>query len=134
MNNIIVLGIGVAILLLTFLIISIIISKNKIGDSLTALEIINEDINNSLKQKYNLYKDITNFIKDNLSIKDEAFQDFLNFNAKECKKKELLEILDKTTYEINEYVDNYDELLKNKDFLIITHFKFQFHLITFKFF
>ena len=84
---------------------------------MTSIEIADEDINNSLKQKYKIYKDIINFLKDNLSIKETAFDNFLNFNTKECSRDNLNLILDKTTFEINEYVDNYDSLLKNKDFL-----------------
>ena len=76
-----------------------------------------DKINNYLKQKYKLYKQITNFIKNNLSIKEDAFQEFLEFDAKECTQSDLIKLLDKTTYEINEYVDNYDELLKNQEFL-----------------
>ena len=117
MNNIIILIISIVVLLLIFMITLLFISKNKITNSLTSIEIANDDINNSLKQKYVLYKEIVNFIKDNLSIKDEAFNEFLTFNLKNCPRNELIEMLDKTTYEINEYVDNYDELLKNKEFL-----------------
>ena len=95
----------------------IIISKNKINESLTAIEIANEDINTSLKEKYAIYKEIINFIKDNLSIKEDAFSNFINFNRNECSRKDLITFLDKTTYEINDYVDNYSDLLKNKDFL-----------------
>ena len=93
------------------------ISKSKIQDSLLSVEIANEDINNSLKQKYRLFKEIVIFIKDNLSIKEDAFKRFLDFNPKDCSKEELIKSLDDTTFEINEYVDNYDELLKNKEFL-----------------
>ena len=94
----------------------IIISKNKINDSLTAIEIANDDINNSLKQKYALYKEIVNYIKDNLSIKEDAFNEFLKFNKNECAKSDLINILEKTTHEINDYITNYDELLKKKEF------------------
>ena len=105
------------VLLILFLIFFIIISKNKINDTLTSIEIANDDINNSLKQKYAIYKEIIKFIKDNLSIKEDAFNDFLEFNKTECQKGDLIKILDDTTYEINNYVDNYNDLLKNKDFL-----------------
>ena len=76
-----------------------------------------QDINDYLKEKYKIYKEMVRFIKDNLSIKEEAFADFLKFDTKECLQSELIDMLDKTTYEINEYVDNYDDLLKNKEFL-----------------
>ena len=38
-------------------------------------------------------------------------------SAIKALKSENIKLLDKTTYEINEYVDNYDELLKNQEFL-----------------
>ena len=117
MNNILILIILIVVLLITFLITMIIISKGKIQDALLSVEIANDDINNSLKQKYRLFKEIIIFIKDNLSIKDDAFKIFLEFDVKECLKEELIELLNKTTFEINKYVDNYDELLKNKNFL-----------------
>ena len=117
MNNIVILIISFIVLVIAFLVIMILISKNKINEELTAIEIANDDINNSLKQKYALYKEIVSCIKDNLSIKDDAFEDFLNFNKTECAKGDLINILDKTTYEINNYVNKYDDLLKNKDFL-----------------
>ena len=117
MNNIAILIISIIVLLIIFLITVIIISKNKINESLNSIEIANEDINNSLKQKYALYKEMIKFIKDNLSIKEDAFDNFNNFNREECTKSNLLNLLDDTTREINNYVDNYDDLIKNKDFL-----------------
>ena len=117
MNNIVILIISFVVLLILFLITLIIISKNKINEILTSIETANDDINNSLKQKYALYKEMITFIKDNLSIKEDAFNKFINFNRIECTKGDLINILDKTTYEINDYIDNYDDLLKNKDFL-----------------
>ena len=116
MNNILILIISLVILVIIFLVVLIIISKNKINEELTAIEIANDDINNSLKQKYTLFKEMINFIKDNLSIKEDAFNDFISFNKNECAKSDLINILDKTTYEINDYITNYNELLKNKDF------------------
>ena len=117
MNNILILIISLVILVIIFLVVLIIISKNKINEELTAIEIANDDINNSLKQKYTLFKEIVTFLKDNLSIKEDAFQDFTNFNKNECAKGNLINILDKTTYEINDYVNKYNDSLKNKDFL-----------------
>ena len=117
MNNILILIVSIVVLLIIFLIVLITISKSKIQNSLLSVEIANEDIINSLKQKYKIYKEIVNFIKDNLSIKEDAFNKFNEFNTKECSKEELINLLDNTTFEINEYVDNYDELLKNKQFL-----------------
>lgn len=117
MNNILILVISIVILLILFLVTLIIISKGKIQEGLLSVEIANEDINNLLKQKYKLFKEIIQFIKDNLSIKEDAFNHFLSFSTKECNKDDLIDILNSTTYEINNYVDNYDELLKNKSFL-----------------
>ena len=117
MNNIVILIISLIVLLIIFLIIMITISKNKINEVLTTIEATNDDINNSLKQKYAIYKEIITFIKNNLSIKEDAFDNFISFDRKECAKNDLINILDKTTYEINDYVDNYDDLSKNKDFL-----------------
>ena len=116
MNKFIILGISIFVLLIIFLIIIVIISKNKIKEAMIPLDIAKEKINDYLRKKYKLYKEITKFIKDNLSIKEDAFNNFLSFNAK-IPNYELLSLLDKTTDEINEYVDNYDELLKNQDFL-----------------
>ena len=117
MNNILILGIAILILIILFLIIVLIIGKKKINEVIIPLNLSLEQTSTCLKQKYKLYKEITKFIKDNLSIKEEAFKEFLDFNLKECEQSELIDLLDKTTYEINEYVDNYNELLKNKDFL-----------------
>ena len=117
MNNILILIVSIVVLLIIFLITLIIISKGKIQESLLSVEIANDDINNSLKQKYKLYKEIITFIKDNLSIKENAFNKFLQYDTKDCSKEELIKLLNNTTFEINEYVDNYDELLKNKEFL-----------------
>lgn len=119
MNNILILIISIIVLLIIFIVTLILISKNKIQEILSSIEISNDDINNSLKQKYKLFKEITNYLKDNLSIKEDAFENFLNFDSKECSRNDLIDILDKTTFEINEYVDNYDDLLKNKDFLTL---------------
>lgn len=117
MNNILILIVSIIVLLILFLVVLITISKSKIQKSLLSIEIANEDIINSLKQKYKIYKEIVNFIKDNLSIREDAFKNFINFDTKECSKEDLIKLLDSTTFEINEYVDNYDELLKNKEFL-----------------
>ena len=117
MNNIVILIISLVILLIIFLIVLIIISKNKINESLAFLNYANDDINNFLKQKYSLYKEMINLIKDNLSIKEEAFNNFITFKRGECTKSDLIKLLDETTYEINNYVDSYDYLLKNNDFI-----------------
>ncbi len=117
MNNIVILGIAIGILFIIFLVIILIIGKNKIRNILIPLDMSKQDINDYLKEKYKIYKDMVHFIKDNLSIKDEAFKEFLAFDTKECLQSDLIDILDKTTYEINEYVDNYDELLKNNEFM-----------------
>jgi len=117
MNNILILIISFVVLLVVFIITLIIISKSQINECITSIEIANDDINNSLRQKYAIYREIITYIKDNLSIKEEAFQAFLEFDRKECSRNDLINILDKTTFEINEYVDNYDELLKQKAFL-----------------
>ena len=116
MNNIVILIISIVVLMVIFLVTFIIISKNKINESLNTILIANDDINNSLKQKYAIYKEIVEFIKDNLSITEDAFLDFLSFNRRECTKSDLINILDKTTFEINDYAEKYNELLKNKDF------------------
>ena len=117
MNNIVILIISIVVLIIIFIVVSIIISKNKINESLNTILVANDDINNSLKQKFAIYKEMIQYIKDNISITDDAFNDFTSFNRRECTKSDLIKILDKTTYEINEYVDKYNELLKNKDFL-----------------
>ena len=78
-----------------------------------------KDINDYLKQKYKVYKEMIKYIKDNLSIREEAFNDFLSFDTRECLQSDQIDMLDKTTYELNEYVDNYDELLKSSDFLLL---------------
>lgn len=117
MNNILILIISIAILLVIFLVILTIISKNKINEVLETINVANDDINNCLKQKYAVYKEIIKYIKDNLSIKEDAFENFNNFKRGECTKSEIINMLDKTTFEINDYVDSYDELLKQKDFM-----------------
>ena len=101
MNKILVLGIAILVLTIIFFIIILIISKNKINQSIIPIDMSKDKINNYLKQKYKLYKQITNFIKNNLSIKEDAFQEFLEFNSKECTQSDLIKLLDKTTYEIN---------------------------------
>ena len=118
-KNIIILAISVAVLLIIFIIIVLIIGKNKIRSILTPLDMSKKDINDYLKQKYKVYKEMIKYIKDNLSIREEAFQNFLNFDTRECLQSDLIDMLDKTTYELNEYVDNYDELLKSSDFLLL---------------
>jgi len=117
MNNIVILIISIVVLIIIFIITLIIISKNKINESLNAILIANDDINNSLKQKFAIYKEIIQFIKDNINISEDAFSNFTSFNRRECTKSDLINILDKTTYEINDYILKYDELLKTKDFL-----------------
>ena len=117
MNNILILAICLLILIISCLIMILIIGKNKIKEIIVPLDTSKDEINELLKQKYKLYKKMIKHLKDNLSIKETAFKDFLNFTSKECTQSELIDILDKTTYEINEFVDNYDELLKDKDFL-----------------
>ena len=117
MNNIIVLIILIVILIIIFAITFILLSKNQIEETLNSIEIANDDINSLLKQKFSLYKEIVTYIKDNISIKETAFEEFLEYNKREYTKNDLIEILDKTTIEINEYVDNYNDLLKQKDFI-----------------
>ena len=79
MNNIIILVIAIGVLIIIFLIALIIISKSKISNALISVEIANDDINSSLKQKYTIYKDIINYIIQNVSIKENTFENFLNF-------------------------------------------------------
>ena len=116
MNNIIILVISIIVLIIVFITILIVISKNKINNVLGSINVANDDINSSLKQKYALYKEMINYIKENLSIKEDAFSSFIDFKRGECTKDEIIQMLDKATFEINDYVDNYDELLKDKDF------------------
>lgn len=117
MNNILILGICILILIVAFLIIILVIGKNKIKEIIVPLDTSKDEINELLKQKYKVYKKMIKHLKDNLSIKEEAFKTFTDFSSKECTQTDLIDLLDKTTYEINEYVDNYDELLKDKEFL-----------------
>ena len=119
MKNIVILAISVAVLLIIFIVIVLIVGKNKIRSILTPLDISKKDINDYLKQNYKVYKEMIKYIKDNLSIKEDAFKEFLSFDTRECLQSDLINMLDKTTYELNEYVDNYDELLKSSDFLIL---------------
>ena len=117
MNNMIILLISILILIILFLVIVLIIGKRKIEELIIPLDISKQEINTYLKEKYKVYREIVEFLKSNLSIREEAFKNFLDFNAKECLQNDLINILDNTTDEINEYVDNYDDLLKNDDFL-----------------
>lgn len=117
MNNILILTICIIVLIIMFLIIFIIISKRKIEEIITPLEIANNEINELLKKKYQLFKKIINIIKENISLKDDAFLDFINFNSKNCNQNDLINILDKTTLELNNYVLNYEILLKNYEFI-----------------
>lgn len=117
MNNILILGVLIVILMIFFFIIILMIGKSKIQEIIVPLDTSKKQINEYLKQKYKIFKEMTKYIKDNLSIKEEAFKEFLNFSEKECSQTDLINLLNKTTYELNEYVDNYDQLLKNKDFL-----------------
>lgn len=117
MNNILILSISILILIILFLIITLIIGKNKIKEIIVPLDTSKQQINEFLKQKYKVYKEIISFLKDNLSIKETAFKEFLDFKATECTQSDLISILDKTTHEINDYVYNYDNILKNNDFL-----------------
>ena len=117
MNNNIILGISVLALIIVFIIIILLIGKSKIKELLTPLEISRDDINNYLKQKYKLYKLMIKYIKENLSIKEDAFSKFLQYDTKECVQSELINVLQETTAELNEYVDNYDELEKSQEFM-----------------
>lgn len=117
MNNISILAICILILIILFFFIILVVGKNKIKEIIVPLDTSKQQINELLKQKYKLYKEIIHYIKDNLSIHENAFQEFIEFDSRECKQSDLINLLDKTTYEINEYVDNYDELLKDKNFL-----------------
>ena len=76
MKNIVILVISVVVLLIIFIIIVLIVGKNKIRSILTPLDISKKDINDYLKQKYKVYKEMIKYIKDNLSIKEEAFNEF----------------------------------------------------------
>lgn len=117
MNNTIMLVITIVVLIIIFITIFLVISKRKIKEILTPLDVSKEEINEHLKAKYHLYMKITTFIKDNISIPENAFKDFYNFSAKICSGKELIETLDKTTAEINDYVIKYSELLKKEEFV-----------------
>lgn len=117
MNNMLILCVSILILIIFFLIIILIVGKNRIKEVIIPLNNANQQIDNYLNQKYDIFKEMIKFIKDNLSIKEDAFKDFFELNIKECNQVELLNLLNKTVYELNEYVDNYDDCLKNKDFL-----------------
>lgn len=117
MNNTLIFAISILFLIILFIIIILIIGRKKILEIIVPLDTSKQQINEFLIQKYKLYKEIIKLIKTNLSIKEEAFDDFLRFNSKECTQTDLINILDETTKEINEYVNNYNELLKNEDFL-----------------
>lgn len=117
MNNLLILGICLLVLIIIFLIIIIIIGKSKIKSIIVPLELSYQQINELLKQKYLIFKEMINFIKENISIKEDAFKDFIDFNSKECTQSELIEILDKTTKELDIYISDYNESLKNKDFM-----------------
>ncbi len=117
MNNNIILGISILFLIIVFIVIILMIGKQKIKNLLTPLEISRDEINNYLKQKYKIYKLMIKYIKDNLSIKEDAFKSFIEYDTKECHQNELLDLLQETTYELNEYVDNYDDLEKSEEFI-----------------
>lgn len=117
MDNILILLFCILVLIILFFMIILLVGKNKINEIIVPLDTSKEQINEFLIHKYKLYKEMIKFIKNNLSIKDDAFHEFLEFNSRECLQSDLINILDKTTHELNEYVGKYDELLKNKDFL-----------------
>ena len=52
MNKILVLGIAILVLTIIFFIIILIISKNKINQSIIPIDMSKDKINNYLKQKY----------------------------------------------------------------------------------
>lgn len=117
MNNILILSVSILILIILFFFIILLIGKSKIKEIIVPLDISKQEINELLKQKYKVYRDMIKFIKENLSIKEEAFQDFLNFDSKECLQSDLINILDITTKELNNYVNKYDEITKNIEFI-----------------
>ena len=118
MNNVVILAIFIGLLILFFLIILFFVSKTKISDSIIPIEYSKQLISDSLRQKWKIYKQMIDYIKTNLSIKEDAFTNFLEFKPQnECKQEDLIALLDDTTYEINGYVDSYEELTKNKDFV-----------------
>ena len=117
MNNLVILAIFIGFLLLFFLILLFFVSKSKISESIIPIENSKQLISDSLRQKWKIYKQMIDYIKTNLSIKEDAFQNFLDFMVKECKQEDLIKLLDETTFEINKYVDNYEELNKAKDFV-----------------
>ena len=69
MNNILILGICILILIVAFLIIILVIGKNKIKEIIVPLDTSKDEINELLKQKYKVYKKMIKHLKDNLSIK-----------------------------------------------------------------
>ena len=119
MNNLLILGISILILIILFLVIILLIGKNKIKEIIVPLDTSKQEINELLKQKYKVYKEMIKFIKDNLSIKEEAFQGFLTFDSRECTQSDLINILNKTTKELNNYINDYDELSKNIEFITL---------------
>ena len=80
MNNLLILGICILILIILFLVIILVIGKNKIKEIIVPLDTSKQEINELLVQKYKVFKDMVKFIKENLSIKENAFLDFLNFS------------------------------------------------------
>lgn len=116
MNNMIILGICIVILIILFLIFIMIIGKNKINEIIVPLDTSNQEINELLKQKYKVFKKMITLIKDNISIKEDAFSKFIKFDSKECTQSDLIRILNDTSEELNDYISKYDEILKNKDF------------------
>ena len=117
MNNMIILIIASVILLIVFIILVIFIGKSKINDILLSIEMSQDKITDCLKEKYSIYKKITNFIKDNFKVKEDAFNDLFTFKRANFENEELINVLDKTTIEINEYIDIYNNILKNDDFI-----------------
>lgn len=116
MNNLLILGVCILVLIILFLVMILIIGKNKIKEIIVPLDTSKQEINALLVQKYKIFKEMIKLIKENLSIKETAFLEFLEFNSKECTQIDLIEILNKTTKELDNYASNYDELLKNMKF------------------
>lgn len=105
--------IGVIIGIIGIILIITITSYNKYQWLLIKLDKGDTNITTALEKKYNILLRYVDFLKNNIELKEEAFDEYKLLNTKMPTHKLNKKIEDMNNI-INKYMDNNEKLLKNK--------------------
>lgn len=116
MNTIAIIGLVVGII--GIILIIVITIYNKYQYSLIKINKGELNISTNLEQKYDILLRYTDFLRNNITINEEDFDEYKTINLKQSINK-LNKKLNKMNNAINKYLDNNEQLLKNETVLNI---------------